>query len=154
MSKILVVCLGNICRSPLAEGVLLHLVEKHQLNIVIDSAGTSNYHIGEAPDSRTVANAKKHNIDLSPLRARQFVRSDFDKFDKIFVMDKSNRRDVLNLARHESDIAKVDFFLNLLFPGSDIEVPDPYYGGEEGFEQVFNLVWQASEKLIQEFITD
>lgn len=154
MSKILVVCLGNICRSPLAEGVLLHLLEKHQLNIVIDSAGTSNYHIGEAPDSRTVANAKKHNIDLSPLRARQFVRSDFDKFDKIFVMDKSNRRDVLNLARHESDIAKVDFFLNLLFPGSDIEVPDPYYGGEEGFEQVFNLVWQASEKLIQEFITD
>lgn len=154
MSKILVVCLGNICRSPLAEGVLLHLVEKHQLNIVIDSAGTSNYHIGEAPDSRTVANAKKHNIDLSPLRARQFVRSDFDKFDKIFVMDKSNRRDVLNLARHESDIAKVDLFLNLLLPGSDIEVPDPYYGGEEGFEQVFNLVWQASEKLIQVFITD
>lgn len=151
MSRILVVCLGNICRSPLAEGILLHLKEKHQVNIVIDSAGTSNYHIGEAPDARTIANAKKHKVDLTPLRARQFKQSDFDAFDRIFVMDKSNQRNVLNLARHDNDIAKVDLFLNLLHPGQNMEVPDPYYGGEEGFERVFNLVWEASEKLIEGF---
>lgn len=151
MNRILVVCLGNICRSPLAEGVLLHLKEKYQLNIIIDSAGTSNYHIGEAPDHRTIANAKKHKVDLSPLRARQFIQSDFDNFDRIFVMDKSNKRNVLSLARHEQDIEKVDLFLNLLHPGKDLEVPDPYYGGEEGFENVFNLVWNASEKLMEEY---
>lgn len=151
MSKILVVCLGNICRSPLAEGILLHLADKYQLKITIDSAGTADYHIGEAPDSRTINNAKKNKIDLTPLRARQFVQSDFDNFDRIFVMDKSNKRNVLSLARHENDMAKVDLFLNLLHPGKDLEVPDPYYGGEEGFQKVFDLVWQAGEKLIEEF---
>lgn len=150
MSKILVVCLGNICRSPLAEGVLLHMVEQHQLQITIDSAGTSNYHIGEAPDYRTIANARKHKIDLTPLRARQFTQSDFDSFDRIFVMDKSNHQNVLSLARNEHDKAKVDLFLNILHPGKNMEVPDPYFGGEEGFEHVFNLVWKASEKLIEE----
>lgn len=154
MSRILVVCLGNICRSPLAEGILLHLKEKHKLSMVIDSAGTSNYHIGESPDARTITNAKKHKVDLSPLRARQFQQSDFDDFDRIFVMDKSNLRNVLNLARHDNDIAKVDLFLNILHPGENMEVPDPYFGGEEGFEHVFNLVWKTSEKLIEEFKTN
>jgi len=151
MSRILVVCLGNICRSPLAEGVLLHFVSANKLNLTIDSAGTSDYHIGQAPDLRTIANAKKHKIDLSPLRARQFVSSDFDEFDRIFVMDKSNYANVLNLARHEQDKLKVDLFLNILHPGKNMEVPDPYYGGEAGFENVFNLVWEASEKLINEY---
>lgn len=122
--------------------------------MVIDSAGTSNYHIGESPDARTIANAKKHKVDLSPLRARQFQQSDFDDFDRIFVMDKSNLRNVLNLARHDNDIAKVDLFLNILHPGENMEVPDPYFGGEEGFEHVFNLVWKTSEKLIEEFKTN
>jgi len=149
MSKILVVCLGNICRSPLAEGILLHMVNKKKLSITIDSAGTSNYHIDEAPDSRTIANAKKHKVDLTPLRARQFVQSDFDKFDKIFVMDKSNLSNVLRLARHENDRKKVELFLNILHPGKNLEVPDPYFGGEEGFENVFKMVWAASEKLIE-----
>ena len=92
MRKILFVCLGNICRSPLAEGVLLHLNEKYDLKLEIDSAGTSNFHIGEAPDKRTIANAKKNGVDLSFLRARQFHENDFDVFDKIFVMDKSNNK--------------------------------------------------------------
>lgn len=151
MSRILVVCLGNICRSPLAEGILLHLVNNHQLSLTIDSAGTSDYHIGQAPDSRTIANAKKHNIDLTPLRARQFEQKDFDQFDRILVMDKSNYSNVLSLARHEEDTLKVDLFLNILHPGKNMEVPDPYYGGEAGFEKVFNLVWEASEKLIDQF---
>lgn len=147
--KILVVCLGNICRSPLAEGILLHLVNEKKLALKIDSAGTSNYHIGEAPDARTTANARKHNIDLSPLRARQFVVEDFDAFDKIFVMDKSNLQNVLNLARNEEDKQKVDLFLNISHPNANMEVPDPYFGGEAGFENVFQLVWKASEKLIE-----
>ncbi|MBK7667450.1 MAG: low molecular weight phosphotyrosine protein phosphatase [Sphingobacteriaceae bacterium] len=147
--KILVVCLGNICRSPLAEGILLHLVNEKKLALKIDSAGTSNYHIGEAPDARTTANARKHNIDLSTLRARQFVVEDFDAFDKIFVMDKSNLQNVLNLARNEEDKQKVDLFLNISQPNANMEVPDPYFGGEAGFENVFQLVWNASEKLIE-----
>lgn len=149
--KILVVCLGNICRSPLAEGILLHLVNKHQLAITIDSAGTSDYHIGEAPDARTVANAQKNKIDLTPLRARQFTVNDFDEFDKIYVMDKSNLRNVFDLARNENDRKKVDLFLNISHPNQNMEVPDPYYGGEAGFEKVFQLVWNASEKLLEKF---
>jgi protein-tyrosine phosphatase len=147
--KILVVCLGNICRSPLAEGILLHMVKEKNLSITIDSAGTSDYHIDEAPDARTVANAKKNNIDLSSLRARQFTVEDFDAFDKIYVMDKSNLQNVLKLARHENDKQKVDLFLNISHPNQNMEVPDPYFGGEAGFENVFQLVWKASEKLIE-----
>lgn len=150
MAKILVVCLGNICRSPLAEGILLHLVNEKKLPFTIDSAGTSNYHIDEAPDPRTIANAKKHKVDLTPLRARQFKQSDFDAFDHIYVMDKSNLSNVLRLARHEDDKNKVDLFLNILHPGKNLEVPDPYYGGDEGFENVFKMVWAASEKLIED----
>lgn len=146
--KILVVCLGNICRSPLAEGILLHMAKEKKLSITIDSAGTSNYHIDEAPDARTIANAKKHKIDLSPLRARQFVVEDFDVFDKIYVMDKSNLQNVLKLARNEKDKQKVDLFLNISHPNQNMEVPDPYFGGEAGFEKVFQMVWKASETLI------
>lgn len=150
--KILVVCLGNICRSPLAEGILLHLVKEKNLSLVIDSAGTSDYHIGQAPDARTIANAKKNNIDLSSLRARQFVESDFDAFDKIFVMDKSNLQNVLKLARHDEDKQKVDLFLNISHPDQNMEVPDPYYGGEQGFQNVFEMVWKASVKLIEKSV--
>ncbi|MBS1638184.1 MAG: low molecular weight phosphotyrosine protein phosphatase [Bacteroidetes bacterium] len=142
-TKILMVCLGNICRSPLAEGIMLKLIEDKALDLVVDSAGTSNYHVGEAPDKRSTANAARHGVDLSPLRARQFKTADFDAFDKIYVMDHSNRQNVLKLARHEADKAKVDLLLNSAFPGEDREVPDPYFGGEQGFEEVFNLVNKA-----------
>lgn len=150
MQKILFVCLGNICRSPLAEGIMLHLNEKHQLNWTIDSAGTSNYHIGEAPDKRTIANAKKNGVDLTQLRARQFKADDFDKFDRIYVMDKSNLSNVLALAKNEGHRSKVDLLLNVIDNNDIIEVPDPYFGGEEGFEKVFQLVWKACEKLVEE----
>src|ERR1043166_4120430 len=116
MEKILFVCLGNICRSPLAEGIMLHLKEKHNLKLHIDSAGTNNYHIGEAPDPRTIANAKKNGVDLSQLRARQFKISDFDAFDKIFVMDKNNYKNVTGLSRDPEHIKKVSLFLDLLHP--------------------------------------
>lgn len=147
MQKILFVCLGNICRSPVAEGIMLHLNEKHNLNWTIDSAGTANYHVDEAPDRRTIANAKKNGVDLSKLRARQFNSDDFDLFDKIFVMDRSNLQNVLRLAKQEEHKKKVDLFLNVLQPESNSEVPDPYYGGDSDFEHVFQLVYKACDQL-------
>jgi protein-tyrosine phosphatase len=151
MQKILFVCLGNICRSPLAEGILLHLKEKHQLTIEIDSAGTSNYHIDEAPDPRTIANAKKNGVDLSFLRARQFHENDFESFDKIYVMDKSNFNNVIALAKNIDHKNKVELFLNSVYHDKDLEVPDPYYGTEKDFEAVFQLVYAASELFIKQF---
>jgi protein-tyrosine phosphatase len=147
MQKILFVCLGNICRSPLAEGIMLHLKEKHNLQLHIDSAGTNNYHIGEAPDPRTQANARKNGVDLSKLRARQFRNSDFEEFDRIFVMDRSNYKNVTALSENTAHQKKVSLFLDLLDPEKQMEVPDPYYGTEQNFEEVFQLVYKACEKL-------
>jgi len=151
MQKILFVCLGNICRSPLAEGIMLHLKDKHSLNVEIDSAGTAGYHVGEAPDNRTIANAKKNGVDLSSLRARQFDKKDLDTFDKIYVMDHSNLRNVLALAKDQKQKEKVSLFLNTVYPGRDLEVPDPYYGTEQGFEDVFQLVYKACETFSLQF---
>lgn len=147
MSKILFVCLGNICRSPLAEGIMLHLKKKYDLKIEVDSAGTAHYHIDEAPDPRTIANAKKNGVDLSFLRARQFSRDDFEKFDHIYVMDKNNLKNVLALTKSENERKKVSLFLETLHPYKNLEVPDPYYGNEQTFEEVFQLVYKACDNL-------
>ena len=148
--KILMVCLGNICRSPLAEGILRDKLEKKGfIHIEVDSAGTSAYHIGEHPDKRSIRNAKSHGIDISKLRGRQFTASDFDEFDRIYVMDSSNFSNVIHLARNEDDTGKVKLILNELEPGSDMAVPDPYYGGENGFEHVFQLLDKACEAMIR-----
>lgn len=147
MQKILMVCLGNICRSPLAEGIMLKLISENNINMRVDSAGTSNYHIDEAPDKRTITNAAKHDVDLKPLRARQFKASDFEKFDKIYVMDNSNMANVLALATTEEQKAKVDLLLNASNPGMNLEVPDPYFGGEQGFEDVFQMVYKACQNV-------
>ena len=151
MSKILFVCLGNICRSPLAEGIMLHLKQKHDLNLEIDSAGTASYHIGEAPDKRTIANAKKNGVDLSQLRARQFSSSDFDVFDHIFVMDQNNFNNVIALAKNETQKQKVQLFLNTLYPDKNMEVPDPYHHDENKFEEVFQLVFEACNNIKDKF---
>ncbi len=145
MTKILMVCLGNICRSPLAEGILRNKVQKLKLDISIDSAGTSNYHVGEHPDNRTIINAKAHGVDVSQLRARQFTENDFDGFDIIFVMDASNYADVIALARNNSDKQKVEMILNRIYPDSNMAVPDPYFGGDQGFENVFILLEKACD---------
>ncbi|MGZ3920423.1 MAG: low molecular weight protein-tyrosine-phosphatase [Bacteroidia bacterium] len=147
MTKILFVCLGNICRSPLAEGIMLYLKEKHGLEMEIDSAGTADYHVDEAPDPRTTANAKKNGVDLSALRARQFHEPDFERFDYIYVMDKSNLRNVLSLSKNEQHKQKVSLFLETLYPGKQLEVPDPYYGSETHFEEVFQLIYKACDNL-------
>jgi protein-tyrosine phosphatase len=125
--KILMVCLGNICRSPLAEGILKTKVEKNRLNWIVDSAGTSSQHSGEQPDSRSIAIAEKYGIDITDQRSRQFKTRDFSEFDLILVMDASNFRNVVNLARDEEDIKKVKLIMNLAEPDQNNEVPDPYW---------------------------
>lgn len=146
-TKILMVCLGNICRSPMAEGIMRQKVEKYGLAVYVDSAGTIANHVGEAPDKRSIANGLKHNVDISGLRARLFTLSDFDKFDLIFVMDRSNYKNVIGMARNHDDKKKVNLIMNELYPRTDIEVPDPYFGGEEGFDKVFHLLDLACENI-------
>jgi protein-tyrosine phosphatase len=148
--KVLMVCLGNICRSPLAEGILKYKVEKNGLPWSVDSAGTGDYHVGSMPDSRSIAVAKKYNIDISGQQARQFKTKDFIDFDLILVMDASNYRNVVNLARDEGDIKKVKLIMNLTNPGENIEVPDPYWNND-GFEQVFAMLDKACEDLIEKY---
>lgn len=147
MQKVLFVCLGNICRSPLAEGIALHLIKMHNLNVIVDSAGTSDYHIGEAPDKRTISNASKHGVDLSFLRARQFSENDFNLFDKIFVMDKNNLKNVLSLAKNEAHRNKVELFLSVNSLITISEVPDPYYGDELKFEEVYQLIYATCKEM-------
>jgi protein-tyrosine phosphatase len=151
MQKILFVCLGNICRSPLGEGIMLHFIEEKNLEkqFQVDSAGTAGYHINEAPDHRTIANAKKNGVDISKLRARKFSAEDFDAFDKIYVMDDSNYENVVAVAKNTTQKNKVDYLLNVLHPHQNKHVPDPYYGTEKDFETVFQLVYKACQKIIE-----
>ena len=135
------VCLGNICRSPLAEGILQSKV--NQDFIQVDSAGTAAYHVGELPDERSIAVAKKYGIDLTNQRARKFIIQDFDVFDLIYAMDESNYQNILELARKEVDESKVQLILNETNPDSNESVPDPYYGGKDGFENVYNMLDEA-----------
>jgi len=145
--KILMVCLGNICRSPLAEGILKQKVKKKELTWQIDSAGTSGWHIGELPDSRSISTAKQHGIDISDQRSRQLKASDLQEFDLILAMDTSNYNDILRLANKEQR-DKVKMILNFAYPGENRAVPDPYYN--DGFEQVYQLLDTACDQLIQQ----
>ena len=137
------VCLGNICRSPLAEGILSSKISK--MKVTVDSAGTAGYHIGSKPDPRAIDIAKKNNIDISTLRARKFERSDFINFDKIYVMDKNNFNDVIGLAENKNEASKVILITDILDCHSF--VPDPYYGGLADFEKVFNLLDKICQKI-------
>lgn len=141
------VCLGNICRSPLAEGILKHKITQQNLDWEVDSAGTSSYHAGELPDSRSIAVARKYGIDITDQRSRKFLKSDFDDFDKILVMDASNYQNVLKLARNENDKSKVEMIRNLVNPGWNEQVPDPYWGND-GFENVYQMIDEACDRLI------
>lgn len=148
--KILMVCLGNICRSPMAEGILRDKLTARNIPASVDSAGTGNYHIGEAPDERAISTARKNGVDISSLAARQFTAEDFDRFDFIFVMDTSNRRNVLSLATDEVHHRKVRLMLDVLYPGQDMEVPDPWFGNMEGFDHVFGLLDTACDEVVEE----
>lgn len=140
--RILMVCLGNICRSPLAEGIMQHLIKNEGLTWEVDSAGTGGYHIGSQPDSRSIRVAKNHGIDISTQAARKFSDKDFDKFDLIVVMDKSNYKNVVSLAQTVAQKQKVRLLIN------NDEVPDPYYD-DSLFEPVFELIEANCAKLLK-----
>lgn len=150
--KVLMVCLGNICRSPLAEGILRHKAQKKNLDIKVDSAGTASYHVGEAPDPRSQETALENNINISGLRGRQFQTRDYDDFDKILVMDSSNYQNVISLARNQADKDKVELILNYLNPNTNQSVPDPYYGGNDGFRKVFEMLDRSIARFIEKEI--
>ncbi|MEL6483809.1 MAG: low molecular weight protein-tyrosine-phosphatase [Bacteroidota bacterium] len=149
-TKVLMVCLGNICRSPLAEGILASKVDS---TVSVDSAGTAGYHIGNPPDPRSIAVARKYGIDISQQRCRKFSASDFGDFDFIYAMDQSNYDDIIALARNESDRNKVQLLMKMANNGLS-EVPDPYYGGEDGFERVFDMIELACTHIAQNLNQD
>lgn len=144
--RILFVCLGNICRSPSAEGIMRHLIRQHQLDgqVICDSAGTSSYHIGSPPDRRMRAAAQRQGIELKG-EARQFIPANFDRFDLILVMDRENYSDVMALTRSPADVDKVRLMCEFCQHHADTEVPDPYYGGTDGFDYVIRLLLDACE---------
>ena len=144
--KILMVCLGNICRSPLAEGILAHKTQ--HLDVTVESAGTAGYHIGKLPDKRSIEIANKYEIDISNQKARQFSRADFDEFDIIYVMDTNNFAHLNSLAENQNERDKIRMILNEINPESFDSVPDPYYGGDNGFHIVYNMLDKACNKII------
>ena len=141
------VCLGNICRSPLAEGILQAKVNSKGLDIKVDSAGTGGWHVGQGPDHRAVAIANKYGVDISQQQARQFSSTDFEDFDIIYAMDGSNLSDIVSLANSNEEIEKVRLILNEIKPEDNTPVPDPYYGGDDGFEKVYHLLDEACEMI-------
>lgn len=153
--KLLFICLGNICRSPAAEGIMRQMVEERALSndIIVDSAGIGSWHVGEIPDPRMRKHAARRGYDLSPLRARQFRSDDFQKFDYIIVMDEENYHDVMARGGVYADARKVlrmkDYFIR--YKGQQ-SVPDPYYGGAEGFERALNLIEDGCEGLLVDVV--
>ena len=141
------VCLGNICRSPVAEGVMRAKAKEHVLEVEIDSAGTSGWHDGAAPDERSLKNASKNGIDISKQKSRKVVLSDFEVFDFLYAMDESNYNNLLNMASQKYH-HKIKMILNEVNAGDNRSVPDPYYGND-GFQLVFDLLDEACEKIAQ-----
>lgn len=140
------VCLGNICRSPLAEGILKSKVDD---SVIVESAGTGGWHAGETPDPRSIAIAKENGIDITDQRARKFKARDLDAYDFIYAMDNSNYRDILSHAKHTRQTKKVKLILNEIYPGENLSVPDPYYGGDNGFKRVFDMLDAACDKIAE-----
>jgi protein-tyrosine phosphatase len=149
MKKILMVCLGNICRSPLAEGILQSKLDANFFSV--DSAGTAAFHIGELPDQRSIAVAKKHGIDISNQRARKFDIKDFIEFDVIYAMDKENYQNICSLAKKDAEIHKVKMILDEVNLSQNLSVPDPYYGEDDGFQNVYQLLDEACEKISKNY---
>lgn len=149
-TRILMVCLGNICRSPLAEGILRSKLPSD--SYLVDSAGTGHWHVGNPPDARSVKIAQEKGLDISHLRGRQFSEKDFSDFDHIYVMDHQNYKDVIALSSDADSKAKVVLILNELFPNENVDVPDPYYGLQDGFEKVYHMLDEACEIIAEKLL--
>lgn len=157
--KILMVCAGNICRSPLAEGIMRHYINHYQLQgWEVDSAGTENYFAGGPPDTRSTQTGAKYGIDISQQKARQFQLKDLDSFDVIYIMDTHNYRELMRIwidrnpaYQTEYYMGKIKFILNETYPKQNRAVPDPYYGGIEGFETVYSLLDNACRTIAQKY---
>jgi len=145
------VCLGNICRSPIAEGVMKKLVAERKLDWQVDSAGTNGYHIGEAPHKYSQKVCKKHGIDISNQRARRFSSKDFEQYDLIFVMAADVYDDLQRWAPKPEDMEKVHYFLDALYPNVSAEVPDPWYGDESGYEPVYQMIAKGCEAILDKW---
>ncbi len=150
--SILFVCLGNICRSPLAEGILKAKAAIHRLPWTIDSAGTGSWHVGSKPDSRSIAAAASRGIDIRSIRGRQITEADLERFDHVLVMDSQNYQDVKSLARPEHH-HKIGLVMNFAVPGRNINVPDPYWN-DDGFDQVYDMLDEACEAIIRDLAPD
>lgn len=148
--KILMVCLGNICRSPLAEGILASKLPKN--DFLVDSAGTGHWHVGNPPDKRSILTAEKNGIDITNQRGKLFKPSFFQEYDYIYVMDTNNYADVINMAKNEDDKKKVKLILDELFPGENVDVPDPYSGIQSNFDQVFEMLEEACESIANKLL--
>ncbi len=146
--KILMVCLGNICRSPLAEGILQHKANEAGLNWTVESAGTNGYHNGEAPHHLSQKVAQHNGIDISRQRSRKFTAADFDQYDKIYAMAGDVMDDMKRIAKDKYDASKAGLLMNELYPGRNMDVPDPWYGPEPGYHEVFALIEKACEKIV------
>lgn len=152
--KILFVCLGNICRSPMAEGLMAEKIEKRGLaHLKVDSSGTSAYHLGELPDERMRQTARQRGIELTS-RARQFAEDDFEAFDYIIAMDKHNKQNILKLAEKESHRDKVYLMRDFDEQAPGADVPDPYFGGQRGFDEVYEILDRSTEKLLEMILKD
>lgn len=144
------VCLGNICRSPLAEGIMQSKVDAD--DVFVDSAGTAAYHVGELPDPRSIEVARKYGIDLTTQKARKFTSKDFAKFDFIYAMDEHNYRNIVALAKDKGDAKKVKMILNEVHLQQNLSVPDPYYGGNDGFENVYQMLNEACDVIAKRLV--
>ncbi len=150
--KILMVCLGNICRSPMAEGILQDKADKAGLDWQVDSAGTNGYHTGEAPHRLAQKVMREHGIDISHQRARDFKAGDFKKYDKIYVMAGDVMDDVKWQAGDQFDKTKVDLLMNEVYPGKNMDIPDPWYGPEAGYHKVYDMIDKAAEAILKKHI--
>ena len=145
------VCLGNICRSPLAEGILQQKITEAGLDWMVDSAGTNGYHIGEAPHPLSQKVARLHHIDISSLRARKFVAEDFKHFDKIYAMAEDVVVEMHRIAGKNFDDSKVELIMNEVYPGKNIDVPDPWYGTEPGYHEVYGMLEEAAGAIVEKY---
>ncbi len=149
--RILMVCLGNICRSPIAEGVLRQKIHQNKLNWTVSSAGTESYHTGSPPHRSSQKICQAHGIDISEQRARKFTLQDFDAYDKIYALAEDVYEEIKRIGGPKANMNKVDFLLNELHDDCNASVPDPWYGGEEGYLPVFKMIEQACEAIVRKY---